>query len=136
MMVTQKELGIVRQAASARGKTICYLGYFFTNIYAGFFGSGQGIFIDFLQIKYFGLTILQSKATAAIPTYLFIITSITVFLLNNVVHLTYGIILAISMGLGGWCGAHLAILKGNAWLKQVFIIVTALMATSLLYQSF
>ncbi|MCK4944804.1 MAG: sulfite exporter TauE/SafE family protein [Alphaproteobacteria bacterium] len=129
-------MGVKSQEAGRTGKAVGFFGYFLANIYGGFFCVGHGIFVDFILMKFFGMTIIQAKATSSIAKYLMILSSFIVFFINDIVHIPYGIALAVGMSIGGWWGAHTVIHKGDLWVKRVFIIFTFLMALNLLYESF
>ncbi|MCK4944917.1 MAG: sulfite exporter TauE/SafE family protein [Alphaproteobacteria bacterium] len=136
MMAFNRSIGVKSQEAGRTGKSFGFFGYFLANVYGGFFGAGHGIFVDFVLMKFFGMTIIQAKATSSIAKYLMIVSSLTIFLINDIVHIPYGCTLAVGMAIGGWWGAHIVIHKGDLWVKRVFMICTTLMALNLLYESF
>ena len=136
MMMLNRGIGVKSQEVGKTGKAVGFFSYFLANIYGGFFCVGHGIFVDFILMKFFGMTITQAKATASIAKYLMIVSSLTIFLINDIVHIPYGCMLAVGMSIGGWWGAHTVIHKGDLWVKRVFMICTTLMALNLLYDSF
>jgi uncharacterized membrane protein YfcA len=133
VMVTNKKMGIEETVASnTKDKFIGYIGCFLSCIYGGFFGSGQSLFVDFFLMRFFGFTVLQCKATMAIPIYFMIISSVAVFIYQDIANIVFGIILAFGMSVGGWYGSKYAIRIGNVWLRKVFIACIVVMICVLL----
>jgi len=82
---------------------------------------------------FFGFTVIDSIATSSIPWFLLSIFSLIIFSINGIVDYTIGIVLFISMLLGGYIGAHVAIKKGNKWVKSLFAIVVIISGIKLLF---
>ena len=55
-----------------------------------------------------------------------------VFFYQGLIDFSVGIPLALSMSLGAYCGAKLAIIKGNLWIRKLFIILSIALAVKLL----
>jgi len=64
-----------------------------------------------------------------------LIVPVIVFATNDVIDYQIGIPLFISIGIGGWIGAHFAVLKGNVWIKRSFNLVTIVFIIRILITS-
>lgn len=53
--------------------------------------------------------------------------ALTLFIILGQVNIAYGLIMAVSMVIGSYTGAHFAIKKGVGYVKILFIIVTILL---------
>lgn len=107
--------------------------YFFVQIFAAFFGGGTGILIAYNLMSFFGLTILESTATKIIPWFFLSVVSLIIFANNNLINYEMGIILFFGMTIGGFIGSHIAIKKGDIWIKNIFYLLVAITVVKLLF---
>jgi uncharacterized membrane protein YfcA len=106
---------------------------FFIGVLNGSLTSGTGLFVTLWLIRWFGL---DYKAAV---TYTLILVGIfwngagavTLSLLGEV-HWPWLPVLIVGSLLGGYAGAHLAITKGNRWIKRGFEVVTLLIGIKLI----
>jgi len=56
-----------------------------------------------------------------------------VFILAGIINYLFAITLMISSGVGSYLGATYAIKKGEKWVRNLFIIIIAIMAIKLLF---
>lgn len=104
--------------------------------YNGFLGPGTGSFLAFFLIKIFRYDFINGNGNARILNLAGNVTGFLVFLLNGKTVLIYGIPISIIMFLGAQCGSHCAILKGNRFIKPIFLTVTILTITKMFFQLF
>ena len=104
--------------------------------YNGFLGPGTGSFLAFFLIKIFKYDFINGNGNARILNLAGNITGFLVFLANGKILLNYGIPISIVMFLGAQCGSHCAILKGNKFIKPIFLIVTVLTILKMFFQLF
>jgi len=133
LVFIKRNLGIKRKETTKTKKTIGHFFYFFVMVYAAFIGGGSGLLIFYTLMIFFGFTVIDSIATSSIPWFLLSIFSLIIFSINGIVDYTIGIVLFISMLLGGYIGAHVAIKKGNKWVKSLFAIVVIISGIKLLF---
>lgn len=125
----KKEIGIVQKKITKLRKNISHVIYFLLKIWSGFFSPGAGFFSTYLSLNGYGLTILQAKGTSRIPGLLSALSGLIVFMYAGIVDYKVGLSLFIGMFIGGYMGAHVAIKKGNEWIKPIlalFIIVASI----------
>ena len=81
----------------------------------------------------FGYTIIEANATNNIPWILLAISSFIIFAINGIVDYKIGTILLLGMITGGYIGAHVAIKKGDKWVKTLFAVLVIISGIKLLF---
>ena len=94
--------------------------------YDGFLGGGTGSFMLFTLLL-FGFDFLSAAGNAKVLNFASNVGALTLFIILGQVNIAYGLIMAVSMVIGSYTGAHFAIKKGVGYVKIVFIIVTILL---------
>ena len=104
--------------------------------YDGFFGPGTGSFLMFVFIGLFGFDFLTASASAKVINVATNISAIGMFAAHGQV--LYGI--ALMMGLcnvlGAIVGTRLAILKGNSFVRWIFLTIVLAMIARFAYETF
>ncbi len=106
---------------------------FFIGFLNGSIASGTGLFATILLVKWFGFDYKRAVAYTLIIVGLFWngVGGVTLALISEVKWAWIPMLL-IGSFVGGYLGAHLAVLKGNLWIKRGYEIVTILVGLSLL----
>jgi uncharacterized membrane protein YfcA len=91
--------------------------------YDGFIGPGAGSFLILSFIGLLGFDFLKASAHAKFVNLATNLGSITFFMLSGKIIYAIALPMAACNALGGWAGARLAILKGNAFIRIFFLIV-------------
>ena len=94
--------------------------------YDGFLGGGTGSFMLFVLLM-FGFDFLSAAGNAKVLNFASNVGALTLFIILGQVTIAYGVIMAVSMVIGSYTGAHFAIKKGVGYVKILFIIVTILL---------
>ncbi|MEK4042859.1 TSUP family transporter [Paenibacillus sp. FSL H8-0048] len=94
--------------------------------YDGFFGPGTGSFLIFAFLM-MGFEFVTAAGNAKILNFASNITSLLTFIALGSVSYTYGLILGIPMVIGAIVGSKLAIRKGAAYIRPLFITVTVIL---------
>jgi len=128
-----KNMGIKRKLASSGEKLLGYFLYFLAMFWFAFFGGGGGIFSRYVQIRFFGMSLIQSSGTNKLPGSILSIIAIFTFANAGIIDYSYGIVLFLGMLVGGYLGAGTAVKKGNTWVKSLFLIVILVSAVKLLF---
>lgn len=118
-----------------RGKSRALFGlaiYFFIMIFGGFFGQGTGPLVFYALTYFLGFTMIEVLATGTVPWLVLSVSSLMIFALNGLVDYRIGIVLLAGMTIGGYIGAHLALKKGNLWIKRLFVLFVIMLAAKLL----
>ena len=100
----------------------------------GSIASGTGLFATLLLVRWFGMDYKRAVAYTLIIVGLFWNASGAVVLaLVSQVKWSWIPVLLLGSFIGGYLGAHLAILKGNRWIKRSYEIITVLVGLKLLF---
>ena len=99
----------------------------------GSLASGTGLFATILLVKWFGMDYKRAVAYTLVIVGLTWngVGAITLAFISEV-KWTWIPVLLIGSFVGGYLGAHLAVLKGNLWIKRGYEIVTILVGLNLL----
>ncbi len=108
-------------------------GLFFIGILNGSLTSGTGLFVTLWLVRWFGLDYKRAVAHTLVMVGIFWngAGATTLGMLGSI---QWSWLPALLLGslIGGYCGAHLSIVKGNRWIKRGFEIVTLLVGSKLI----
>lgn len=108
---------------------------FSLGFYDGFFGPGTGTFLVFALIKIYNFDFLHASANTKILNFTSNFTALILFIINGQIFYKIAIFYAISMILGGYVGAKVAIKKGSTLIKPIFLIMALCVCAKLIYQT-
>lgn len=119
-----------------RHRFIGGLGLFLIGFLNGSLTSGAGLFVTLWLVRWFGLDYKQAVAYTLVLVGFFWngLGGLTLALVGEVKWDWIPVLLFASL-VGGYLGAHWALLKGNLWVKRAFEIVTILTGLSLLWRA-
>ncbi len=129
----KKGAGIAKKIVSTKKRLLGYALFLIAAFWSGLFGGGAGIFYSYIYIGLFGLTFLQFKGTNRIPLTILNAVAIIVFAINGFVNILYAAVIFPAMALGSYAGAHVALKKGNAWIKGFYIVFVVVSAIKLIF---
>jgi uncharacterized membrane protein YfcA len=131
-----KQLGQTHAPSNrhARGLALGGAGLFLVGFLNGSLTSGTGLFCTIWLVRWFGLDYRRAVAYTLVLVGLFWngAGAVTLALLGEVKWSWLPALLAGSL-VGGYLGAHWAIVKGNLWIKRAFEIVTVLVGLKLVF---
>ena len=132
--VTRRDLGLVEapRHRSGRGLWVGGVGLFAIGILNGSLTSGTGLFVTLWLVRWFGADYRQAVAYSLVLVGI-VWTGSGAIALGSLGEVRWSWLPALLLGslLGGYLGAHLAILKGNTWIKRAFEVVTLLVGAKL-----
>lgn len=91
--------------------------------YDGFIGPGTGSFLILAFITLLGFDFLKASATAKFVNLATNVGSIIMFASSGRILYHIAIPMAVCNAIGGYVGAHFAILRGNAFIRVFFLCV-------------
>ncbi|RDY28111.1 hypothetical protein CHL78_006990 [Romboutsia weinsteinii] len=103
--------------------------------YDGFFGPGAGTFLTFGLIKIYGFDFLHASANTKVLNLTSNLTALVLFMISGQVLYQVAIFYGISMMIGGYIGAKVAIKKGSSLIKPIFLVMAIGVAAKLVYQT-
>lgn len=127
----KKDFGTLTRAGTTPAKEFLYGGLFALAIgfYDGFIGPGAGSFMVLFFIAVLGFDFLHASAHAKLVNMATNLGSIVFFAGSGHILYRYALPMALFNILGSLFGARLAILRGNSFIRKVFLVVV--MATLL-----
>jgi uncharacterized membrane protein YfcA len=99
--------------------------------YDGLAGPGTGSFLVFLLVGLVGFAFLEASATAKVVNTATNCGALVFFLPAGVVLLGLGAVLAVANLAGAVVGARLAVRRGSGFVRQVFLVVVAVLVVTL-----
>ena len=93
--------------------------------YDGLIGPGTGSFLVFLLVGAVGLSFLHASATAKVVNTMTNLAALALFASAGHVLWALGAAMAVSNLAGSQLGARLAIRRGSAWVRRVFVVVVS-----------
>ncbi len=117
-----------------RGYAIGGFGLFLVGVLNGSLTSGTGFFCTVWLVRWFGFDYKRAVAHTLVLVGMFWngTGALTLAVLGEIRWSWLPVLLAGSL-LGGYVGAHWSIMKGNAWIKRTFEVVTILVGLKLIF---
>lgn len=100
---------------------------FVVGFYDGFFGPGTGSFFVLGFVVVLGFEFVKASAYAKIVNCITNISALTVFIKQGNYILDLAILLAVFNIIGSFIGSHLALKKGNGFVRVFFLIIVSVM---------
>ncbi|HVE74282.1 MAG TPA: TSUP family transporter [Mycobacteriales bacterium] len=101
--------------------------------YDGFVGPGTGSFLVILLVSVVGLSFLHASATAKIVNTMTNLAALILFAAGGHVMWALGAAMAVSNVAGSQIGVRLALRRGSAWVRRVFLVVVTILIAQLAY---
>lgn len=127
------KIGIREVPERLSGKYLWFgiIAFFFFGIYGGFINAGLG-FIMILFLYYVNhMNLVRSNATKVAVVFMYMVSALVVFAVNDQVDWKIGGILAIGNGSGAWLASRISVNKGDAFIKSFLVIMVVILAIKL-----
>ncbi len=111
--------------------TGCVLGF-----YDGFFGPGTGSFLIVIFISLFGFSFLVSSVSAKLINCATNISALSYFMYTGQINYQLAIPVAVFNMVGSFLGAKMAIKKGSAFIRTLFLFIVTCMILKFGYDVF
>jgi hypothetical protein len=108
-----------------------YLLFFFIGIYGGFIHVGVGYFLLAGIVLGAGFDLIKANAIKVFIVLMYAPLTVIVFLWNNQIDWTYGLIMSIGNVVGALLATRLAVKKGVVFVKWVIIFVILITAADM-----
>lgn len=95
--------------------------------YDGIFGPGTGTFLMVVLVALLGFAFLTASSVAKVVNVATNFGALVIFGMHGVILWHVGLVLGIANVAGGLLGAKLAIRGGSAFVRQIFLVVTAVL---------
>jgi uncharacterized membrane protein YfcA len=102
------------------------------SVYGGFFSGGYATLLTYTLVMMLGLSFLQGAAATRLLSIFSTGAASIIFAREGVIDYTLGVFLCAAYFAGATLGAHVAMRKGNRWLKTLFLIAVIVLALRIL----
>ncbi len=123
--------------ASAGGirnqQIIGFLATFLLAIYGGFYSGGYVTILTVAFVAFFGMTYSGAIAATKFVNVFSSAIATAIFMWQGLVDYRLGAILAVTMFIGAFVGAHFVTRMSEVWLKRIFLATVFLLAVKTLY---
>ncbi|MDH3889998.1 MAG: sulfite exporter TauE/SafE family protein [candidate division Zixibacteria bacterium] len=106
--------------------------FFGIGIYGGFIQAGVGIFLLAGLVLSIGYDVVHANGAKVVIVFCFTVIALAVFVFNDQVNWTVGLVLAIGNMSGAWVAARMAVKRGAVFVRWLLIVVLILSAGYLL----
>ena len=132
LMLLKPERWIADHAARREPRLYVEVPVFFViGIYGGFIQVSVGLFLLAGLVLGAGYNVVGANAMKNLIAFVFTGAALVVFVLNDQVNWTLGLLLGAGQGLGAWVAARTAIKRGAAFVRYTVIVIVALSAIAL-----
>lgn len=118
------------------GNTILWIGYlasFLLAIYGGLYSGGYVTILTATFVAFLGMDYAEAVGSTKLVNVFSSGIATLVFIWQGLVDYTLGLILAVTMFVGAYIGAHYAARMNEIWLKRVFLGTVLILAAKTLY---
>ena len=128
--IVNRDIGVVpavevpSQIASMAG----YTATFILGIYGGFFSGGYVTLLTAAYVMLFRMTFIQAIATTKLINIFSSLVATLIFMVQGIVDYKLGIILGLTMFVGGIIGGRIALKLSNIWLQRIYLVVVSILA--------
>ena len=133
--VAKKNWNADKISASRKNYLLGVVLIFVLGFYDGFFGPGTGSFMLFLYLM-MGYDFLGAAANARAANFASNLAAVIIFMSLGLVNFSYAIPMGCGMILGAYFGAKMAISKGAAYVRPLFIGMTIILVGKQLIELF
>lgn len=133
--VAKKNWDADKISASRKNYLLGVVLIFVLGFYDGFFGPGTGSFMLFLYLM-MGYDFLEAAANARAANFASNLAAVIIFMSLGLVNFSYAIPMGCGMILGAYFGAKMAISKGAAYVRPLFIGITIILVGKQLIELF
>ena len=104
--------------------------------YDGFFGPGTGSFLMFIFIGLFGFDFLTASASSKVINLATNVAAVIVFAAFGLIYYEYALPMGVCNVAGAIVGTRLAMLKGNRFVRHLFLDVVTVMIARFAWEQF
>lgn len=134
LVVTNKKLGLASRYEGLTARTLV-IGLFTAlavGVYDGFFGPGTGTFLMFAFVRFLHFDFVTGSGNARVINFVTNLGAFVTFLLSGAMVWWIGLPMGAANALGAALGARLAILRGSAFVRVVYVLIVLLVVARLL----
>lgn len=133
IIIFKPKMKLVEMQERLTGKYLwlSILVFFFFGIYGGFINAGLGFLMILFMHFVNRMNLVRVNATKVAVVFIYMLSALAVFALNDKVNWKLGFILAIGNGSGAWVASRFSVKKGDGFIKTFLVVMVILMAIKL-----
>jgi len=131
--LVKRDAGIAAAAEiSTKATILTYVLTFALGIYGGLYSGGYVTMLTAVYVAFFGMTFTESVASTKLINIFSSAIATVIFMWQGLVDYKLGFILAVTMFIGAYIGAHTVTKLSDVWLKRIFIGAVLILAAKTL----
>lgn len=132
--LVKRDSGIAKAAEiSTNAAILTYVLTFALGVYGGLYSGGYVTMLTAVLVAFFGMTFTEAVASTKLINVFSSLVASAIFMWQGLVDYKIGAILAVTMFVGAYIGAHVVTKLNDVWLKRIFITVVIILALKTLY---
>ena len=125
----KRDAGVAQAAEiSTRATVLTYVLTFALGVYGGLYSGGYVTMLTAVYVAFFGMTFTESVASTKLINIFSSAIATLIFMWQGLVDYRLGFILAVTMFVGAYIGAHTVTKLSDVWLKRIFIGAVLILA--------
>lgn len=121
------------ETVSSKSLFIAYVLTFFLGIYGGLYSGGYVTVLTSVFVVFLGMTFSEAVAGTKFVNVFSSLVATIVFMWQGLVDYKLGVILAVTMFIGAYIGAHFVTKLNDLWLKRIFLTTVLLLAVKTIF---
>lgn len=122
-----------RETAGTSHRLIAYVLAFMLAIYGGLYSGGYVTMLTAVFVAFFAMPFREAVGTTKLINVFSSSIATAIFIWQGLVDYTLGVVLAVTMFVGAYVGAHYAVRMNEVWLRRIFLATVLLLAAKTLY---
>ena len=132
VMLLKPERWIASHVARREPRLLVEVPLFFAiGVYGGFLQVSVGLFLIAALVLAAGYELVGANAMKNLIVLLFTVAALVVFIVNDQVEWTLGLLLGAGQAVGAWAAAHFAVKRGADFVRWAVIVITVGSAVAL-----
>ncbi len=133
-VLVKRDSGVAKVAEVSRKATILtFVLTFVLGIYGGLYSGGYVTVLTVVFVAFFGMTFTESVASTKFINVFSSLIATIIFMWQGLIDYKLGAILAVTMFIGAFIGAHTVTKLNDIWLKRIFLATVLLLAIKTIF---
>jgi uncharacterized membrane protein YfcA len=133
----RRNAGLEKVENVSRNATILvFVLTFLLGIYGGLFSGGYTTMLTAVYVAIFGMTFTEAVASTKLINLFSSLIASAIFAWQGLIDYKLGLILAVTMFIAAYIGAHTVTKLNDLWLKRIFLTTVLILALKTIYDFF
>ena len=132
--LVKRDAGVKKPGnVSSNSLILAYVLTFFLGIYGGLYSGGYITILTSVFVAFLGMTFSEAVAGTKFINIFSSAIAVIVFMWQGLIDYKLGVILAVTMFLGAYVGAHFVTKLNDLWLKRIFLTTVLILAIKTIF---